>query len=165
MAFSPDGNYVLTGSEDTTAQVWTTTSGRPVGQTLEHKNGVRGVVFSPDGNLVMTQSGGEDSKTVRLWETASGKPVGPGLEHQSAVRSMAFAPDGKYLLTTSAETVALWKVPSPAPWNGNPERIALSVTVMTGMEVDEHGTIRLLDPATWQQRRDHLDKLGGPIVP
>jgi hypothetical protein len=28
--------------------------------------------------------------------------------------------------------------------------------------LDEHGQVRALDAATWQQRRQQLEKLGGP---
>ena len=34
--------------------------------------------------------------------------------------------------------------------------------VITGLEVDELTAVRVLDAATWQQRRDRLQKLGGP---
>jgi hypothetical protein len=52
-------------------------------------------------------------------------------------------------------TARVWDLPSP--WEGSPERIALRITVLTGMEVDESGLIRLLDPETWRQRRQQLD--------
>jgi hypothetical protein len=32
------------------------------------------------------------------------------------------------------------------------------------MEVD-HGTVRVLDSKTWEERRERLMKLGGPPVP
>jgi hypothetical protein len=34
--------------------------------------------------------------------------------------------------------------------------------VITGMETDDFGTIRVLDAAAWQERRQRLQKLGGP---
>jgi hypothetical protein len=45
---------------------------------------------------------------------------------------------------------------------GNPERLLLWVQVITGTELDESGQVRVLDAATWQERRQQLDKLGGP---
>ena len=46
----------------------------------------------------------------------------------------------------------------------DPERIALWAQVITGIEADEHGNARVLDAATWQQRRQRLQELGGPPV-
>lgn len=33
---------------------------------------------------------------------------------------------------------------------------------ITGNEADEHGNARVLDAAAWHDRRDRLEKLGGP---
>ena len=41
-------------------------------------------------------------------------------------------------------------------------RIMLWPQVITGLEVDELTTLRVLDAATWQQRRQRLQELGGP---
>src|SRR5207237_554504 len=64
VAWSPDGKYVLTGSEDNIARVWEASSGKPVAQLLEHKGPVKSVAWSPDGKYVLT--GSRDS-TARLW--------------------------------------------------------------------------------------------------
>ena len=45
---------------------------------------------------------------------------------------------------------------------GDPERIMLWAQVMTGLEVDELTAVRVLDAATWQQRHQRLQELGGP---
>ena len=45
---------------------------------------------------------------------------------------------------------------------GDPERILLWTQVITGCEVDELTAVRVLDAATWQQRRQRLQELGGP---
>ena len=64
---------------------------------------------------------------------------------------MAFSPDGKTVLTGSDDQSArLWPVPTPL--QAEPQRIVLWLQVITGMELDEHGSIRVLDAATWQQR-------------
>jgi hypothetical protein len=46
----------------------------------------------------------------------------------------------------------------------NPQRIVLWAQVLTGIEADDFGNARGLDPATWHERRARLEKLGGPPV-
>jgi hypothetical protein len=48
---------------------------------------------------------------------------------------------------------------------GDPERIMLWPQVITGLEVDDLTAVRVLDAKTWQERKDRLQKLGGPPVP
>lgn len=111
VAFSPDGKTVLTGSDDQTARLWDTATGKPFGPPLQHQGGVRTVAFSPDGETIAT--GGSDM--ARLWKTATGKQVGPSLHHNGIVYAVAFSPDGETLLTGSAADnfrkgeVTLWE--------------------------------------------------------
>jgi hypothetical protein len=55
VAFSPDGKYVVSGSEDGTARVWEAQSGREVAR-MSHDDGVNAVAFSPDGKYVVSGS-------------------------------------------------------------------------------------------------------------
>jgi WD40 repeat protein len=64
VAFSPDGKTVLTGSDDKTARLWETGTGKPLGPSLQHEATVFRVAFNPDGKTVLT---GSEDKTARLW--------------------------------------------------------------------------------------------------
>jgi hypothetical protein len=141
-----------------TARLWETASGKPIGPPLHHQGEVVAVALSADGKTALT---GSRDNTARLWETATGKPIGPPLRHQAALTAVALSADGKTALTGSHDkTARLWNVPQPL--RGEPERIMLWTQVITGLEVDELTTVRFLDAATWQERRDRLQKLGGP---
>ena len=158
VAFARDGQTFLTGTEDGQARLWETATGRPRGNPLPHDGWVRSVAISPDGQLLLT---GSTDGRAWLWDVVTGKRLGPPLRHDASVWTVAFRPDGKAVLTGGQDRKArLWTVPAAVP--GDSERLAVWVQVLTGMELDEELGYRVLDPATWQQRRERLQELGGP---
>ncbi|MGH9753740.1 MAG: AAA-like domain-containing protein [Blastocatellia bacterium] len=55
VAFSPDGKFVLTGSNDSTARLWRVDSGQLI-STLRHDSFVNAVAFSPDGKYAVAMT-------------------------------------------------------------------------------------------------------------
>src|SRR5690242_9263887 len=72
VAFSPDGRYALTGSNDWTARLWEVSTGRLVRTFTGHTGGVTSVAFSPDGTEALTAS---MDRTARLWDIQSGVEI------------------------------------------------------------------------------------------
>jgi WD40 repeat protein len=120
VAFSLDGNYLVTGNAKGLVQVWDANHGPPIREPIRtlgiHKGMVRGVVFSPNRkHLASVSSDGE----VKLWDATrlgeKGKPQEPLrtlLAHSpGACLNVAFSPDGKRLATGGQEyTVKIWDV-------------------------------------------------------
>ncbi len=73
VAFSPDGKYVLTGSDDKTARLWDAQTGSELRRFQGHIYRVNGVAFSPNGRYVLT--GGSDN-IARLWYTEYHATIG-----------------------------------------------------------------------------------------
>jgi tetratricopeptide (TPR) repeat protein len=141
------------------ARLWDAATGRPIGQTMPHPGWVYSVAFSPDGKMILT---GCRDKRTRLWDAATGRQIGQSMEHGAYLGAVAFSPDGRFLLTAGG-TPRLWDAPAPLP--DDPPRLAAWVEVVTGLELDERGSVRVLDRDAWQERRRRLAQLGGPPPP
>ncbi|MBT9313849.1 hypothetical protein IXB50_00215 [Leptothoe spongobia TAU-MAC 1115] len=65
VAFSPQGDRIVSGSADNTLRLWDR-EGNPIGQPLEgHRDSVWSVAFSPQGDRIVS---GSSDNTLRLWD-------------------------------------------------------------------------------------------------
>src|SRR5262249_10054471 len=126
--FDPDGQRVLSASEDGNARIWDASTGRPLTEPLNHrravkrvafgfdsrkllwligkKGGIERAIFSPDGRFVLTIGG----EAVQVWDAATGQPVGPALPHHGFgnVDDAMFSPDSRRVFTAAGTTAWLW---------------------------------------------------------
>jgi energy-coupling factor transporter ATP-binding protein EcfA2 len=108
-AFSPDGNRVVTASDDHTAFLWDPKTGLLTGELVGHVDQVYSAAFSPSGKHVVTAS---RDKTARIWDAETGDLIAR-LRHPAAVLSAAFSPDGSRIVTGSTDhKLRLWEVRS-----------------------------------------------------
>jgi WD40 repeat protein len=64
LAFSPDGQWLLSGGSDGSVRQWRVADGREVRRLEGHRDQVQAVVFSPSGQVAF--SGGRDG-SIRRW--------------------------------------------------------------------------------------------------
>lgn len=116
--FSPDGRRLLTATRRNAAQVWDVSTGRPLGEPLEHQASVANAQeflggfhplyaeFSPDGRRVATAS---VDNTAQVWDAETGSRLGVPLKHPNWVTFVRFSPDGQLLAAACKDGLArLW---------------------------------------------------------
>jgi WD40 repeat protein len=64
VAFSPDGQHIVSGSSDKLVKVWSVSSGKEVASLAGHAHCVRSVAFSPDGQHIVS---GSSDNLVKVW--------------------------------------------------------------------------------------------------
>ncbi|MDJ0729031.1 MAG: caspase family protein [Crocosphaera sp.] len=106
VSFSPNGQYMATGSGDGTVKLW-----KPTGELIQTFEGHQGLIwsvaFSPDGQTIAT---GSDDKTVKLWNL-QGQELQSLTGHKAKVTHVTFSPDGQTIASSSEDrTVKLWSL-------------------------------------------------------
>ena len=97
VAYSPDGQYVLTGGMDNTARLWAAQSGQLIKVLKGHNNPVAKVAFSPDGQRMMTLESGA-GVALRLWDK-EGNPTDTLTDDFAPITAAIFANDSRHILT------------------------------------------------------------------
>ena len=127
--FSPVENRVVTASNDCTARIWNTRTGKELSILEGHKDRVTSARYSHDGKHIVTTS---YDGTARTWSSRKGKPimtlVGNRLHSNlHALYSASFSHDGRFIATASSDkSVMLWDARKGKPlgvFSGHTDRV------------------------------------------
>jgi WD40 repeat protein len=131
LAFSPDGHWLATASDDEVVRIWDISltrklSGEPIttapGTSAPTASTAPGTLTpgiptpgrssaststpSPDGTTIAV---GDTAGRTQLFDMKTGKPAGaPMACRPGVVNAVAFSPDGQGLATATANSVCLW---------------------------------------------------------
>ncbi|MEO1054899.1 MAG: caspase family protein, partial [Bacteroidota bacterium] len=109
LAFSPDGKYVVSGSEDKNIKVWHIKTGKEFRGLRGHKGEVISLAFTPDGKTLI--SGSDDrNASIIFWDWFSGKKLAEIEDAHSSVSSMAVSHKGDLLATGSYREFRVWNI-------------------------------------------------------
>jgi WD40 repeat protein len=108
VAFSPDGQQLVTTDTEGGIHVWDIERQINVLNMKKGSSILNAVAFSPDGTKIA--SGGEDN-VVQIWDSHNGDLIFTLRGHAYPITSLAISPDGKSLISGGVDNIAiLWDI-------------------------------------------------------
>jgi WD40 repeat protein len=107
VAFSPDGERVVAGSDSGAVNVWDPSDTKFLATASDTNRGhIIFCAFSPDGARFII---GSKDPTTHIWDAKSGQPGAALLSHKDQIECGAFSADSRYVATGSRDrTVCIW---------------------------------------------------------
>jgi WD40 repeat protein len=153
LAQSPDGQFVITGSRDGTARLWSANHGICL-HTFKCPGVVRSVALTARHAIAGTENG-----HVLVWDVKTGKPLASVLAHPEAVAGLATTPNGNLLLTAGSDQLQVRELPSCravhqfADLEDNMTCVAVSPDGKLVAAGQESGAVLMWELATRKPRR------------
>ncbi|QHG17634.1 hypothetical protein A6V25_12855 [Nostoc sp. ATCC 53789] len=108
VAVTPNGQQVISASDDKTLKVWNLATGEEQFTLNGHSHSVNAVAVTPNGQQVISAS---DDKTLKVWNLATGEEQFTLNGHSSYVNAVAVTPNGQQVISASDDkTLKVWNL-------------------------------------------------------
>ena len=109
LAFSLDGTFLVSGSNDKTFNLWNIQTGGVIKTFHGHTDLVWSVSISPDCTMIAS---GSSDHTIQLWDAQTGECCCVIDRPNAVVNSVSFSPTNPKLLISASEdnTIQQWDV-------------------------------------------------------
>ena len=157
VAISPDGQTLVSGSNDKTIKIWQLSTGQELRTLTGHSGWISSLAISPDGQTLVS---GSWDKTIKIWQLSTGQELRTLTGHSAHVGSVAISPDGQTLVSGSGDnTIKIWELSTGRELrtltghSASVSSLAISPdgqTLVSGSGSDEGGTIKIWQLSTGQ---------------
>src|SRR6266851_702969 len=109
VAWSPNNQFIASGSWDGTVQVWYAHTGETISIYRGHSEFVDAVAWSPNGQYIAS---GDRNNTVLVWNALTGKTLNYFTEEYTGgiIEALAWSPDGRFIASGSRDkTIRVWE--------------------------------------------------------
>ncbi|MBM80719.1 MAG: hypothetical protein CMJ78_09015 [Planctomycetaceae bacterium] len=149
VAFSSDGNSIISGDSDFTIRVWDIEKQAVSAVLAGHGRPIRAVALSPDGKRAISVSSGD----TKFWNLSTERPDQSGTPRNT--HAVAYSSDGRFVVTGGEdEIIRLWETEGPrlrGQWAGHDSPIKslrFSFDDKTVLSGDDSGVVLLWDVLT-----------------
>lgn len=100
LAWSPSGEYLASGGNDSLVHVWHRGAAEPVATLAGHEGALRCLEWSPDGRSLVT---GADDGCVVVWDWATREAIRRHRDHRRWINAVGWSPCGSRYTSASGD--------------------------------------------------------------